>query len=123
MLLQRHDGDDDVLIVAVVGHTVAHCYSYDHMRSGLHPNPKDEECAQGLIRANDDLLAVCLDGGMVMGARAFLEIGSDGHFRKFERQLVSEHLLGDWMVTDLTNTKCTGQRQRAMPTQTMTDEI
>ncbi|KAJ1392890.1 hypothetical protein B484DRAFT_459368 [Ochromonadaceae sp. CCMP2298] len=66
-------------ILQVVGHTMAWCY--DPRREGVHPPLQQTECALGLVRPTHDLQSVCVDGGMYLGARAYLTIGVDAHFR------------------------------------------
>jgi hypothetical protein len=57
------------------------------------------------------LQAVCVDGGMYLGARAYLEIGSDGHFRAFEKYRGSPNSAqyNTFHPTDLTEITCKGQ--------------
>ena len=88
-------------MIQIVGHTMAWCY--DPRNPGIHPPKEQAECSLGLIRAASQLAAVCVDGGMYAGARAYLEIGSDGRFRSYQRN-------GDvnttWVVKDLTQSTC-----------------
>jgi hypothetical protein len=57
------------------------------------------------------LQAVCVDGGMYLGARAYLEIGSDGHFRAFEKYRGSPNSAqyNTFHPTDLTEITCKRQ--------------
>jgi hypothetical protein len=63
---------------------MAFCYS--KRRPNVHPPDTHAECGLGLIRSTADLSGFCVDGGMYLGARTFLEIGTDGHFRSYERR-------------------------------------
>lgn len=70
----------------VIGHTAAYCYSIS--RPGYHPPVSHAECSLGLIRdssrgskkkKNDRsqlVQSICVDAGMIWGARAYLEISS-----------------------------------------------
>mmetsp|Transcript_25384 Transcript_25384/g.42311 ORF Transcript_25384/g.42311 Transcript_25384/m.42311 type:complete len:492 (-) Transcript_25384:70-1545(-) len=70
----------------VVGHTMAYCY--DPRRPGVHPPILQAECSLGLVRATAGLYSVCVDGGMYLGGRTFLEIGGrDAHFRAYQRHI------------------------------------
>ncbi len=88
--------------VLVVGHTMAFCYQ--KRQPGIHPPDAQAECSLGLVRPTNDLSAVCVDGGMYLGARAYLEIGLDGHMRAYERR-GEEHKVA-WKVKDLTEETC-----------------
>lgn len=94
-----------MLVYVVVGHTMAHCYS--RARPGVHPPNTRAECARGLVRGSVDLSVVCVDGGMYLGARAFLEIGVDGRLRAWERR--GEEGEVNWEVHDLTEQHCGSQ--------------
>lgn len=89
------------LFLTVVGHTMAFCYSPRY--PNVHPPDSHAECALGLIRATNDLSGFCVDGGMYVGARAFMEIGVDGHFRSFERRGNADV---PFKVRDFTTEKC-----------------
>jgi hypothetical protein len=69
--------------IQIVGHTMAWCY--DPSEPNTYPGDDVAECSIGLIRATKGLGAVCVDGGMYAGGRAFLEIGHDGVFRSYQR--------------------------------------
>jgi hypothetical protein len=93
---------------AVVGHTMAYCY--DSHQPGRHPPLDQSECSDGLIRASAGLQSICVDGGLYLGGRAFLEIGSDGHMRAFQRYLrpkVISSIHGPYFAMDLTELTCT----------------
>lgn len=66
----------------VVGHSAANCYSIDNWNFGTHPMREDNACSQGLIRTttspSGNSAAICVDGGMYMGARSFLMIDDVG---------------------------------------------
>lgn len=79
-------------------------YCYDPRRPDVHPPDQQAECSLGLTRPTADLSAVCVDGGMYLGARTFLEIGTDNHFRSFERR--GEEGVVPWKVTDFTKDLC-----------------
>ena len=79
----------------VVGHTMADCYRRYHSPSSF------KQCPEGLIRSTVDLSAVAVDGGMYLGGRGFLEIGTDGHFRAFEK------LGAEKRIIDFTRNICT----------------
>eukprot|EP00981_Chlorochromonas_danica_P000522 scaffold106_cov177-Ochromonas_danica.AAC.6 len=86
---------------------MAHCYS--RARPGVHPPNTRAECSRGLVRGSVDLSVVCVDGGMYLGARAFLEIGVDGRLRAWERRRGEEEGEEDevsWKVHDLTEQHC-----------------
>lgn len=85
---------------------MAHCYHPS--RIGVHPPASQAECSAGLIRATDHLQAVCVDAGMYCGARAYLEIGPDAHFRAYERYRGDPKLAAyaEYQVTDLTEMVC-----------------
>lgn len=80
-------------------------YCYNPQQPGVHPPISQAECSQGLVRAAARLQSVCVDGGMYLGARAFLEIGRDAHFRAHEYY---EHKIGagGFQVKDLTSIAC-----------------
>lgn len=103
-ILQQADelGTGPQDFVQVVGHSMAWCYS--PQTPDQHPPMEAYECSHGLVRPSRNLRSVCVDGGMYLGARAFLEIeGSSGHF-------VSHQRFGDettpWVVRDLTEEAC-----------------
>ncbi len=94
--------DYNFLSPQVVGHTMAFCY--DPRYPEVHPPDSQAECSLGLIRSTVDLTSLCVDGGMYLGARAFLEIGSDGHVRAFERRGVDGVV--PWKTVDYTASLC-----------------
>jgi hypothetical protein len=87
-------------MIQIVGHSMAHCY--DPRKPNNHPPRRQGECLE-LIRGTSGLAAICVDGGMYSGARTYLEIGIDGHFRAYERY-------GDydtpWTYKDMTEELC-----------------
>ena len=87
--------------VQVTGHTMAWCY--DPSEPGVYPGDEVAECGMGLVRATRHLSAVCVDGGMYAGGRAFLEIGHDGKFRAFQRTTGPGTA---WQMKDLTSDHC-----------------
>jgi hypothetical protein len=98
-------------MIQVVGHSAAHCY--DPRRLGMHPLPTEPGCEKGLIRVSNALAAVCVDGGMYMGARSFLEISPQGRFRAWERKYEDDDVdsmmsqtTPQWVVRDLTAEVC-----------------
>ena len=95
-----------VFELSVVGHTMAYCY--DPRRPDVHPPLSSSECNLGLVRASENLQASCVDGGMYVGARAFLEIGVDAHFRTYQQyQLPAKDPdYAKYQVKDLTNIAC-----------------
>lgn len=88
--------------IIVVGHTMAYCYN--PQAPGVHPPLSQAECSLGLVRTAKHLQSVCVDGGMYLGARAFLEIGCDAHFRAHE-YYESKQSKG-FQVKDLSNIAC-----------------
>lgn len=85
---------------------MAFCYSPRHM--GQHPPSHVAECADGLVRASHLLQAVCVDGGMYIGARAYLELTRDAHFVAHERYRGDPGSVGytDYQKRDLTSVVC-----------------
>ena len=79
-------------------------YCYDPRYPDVHPPDSQAECILGLTRATADLSAVCVDGGMYLGARTFLEIGTDNHFRAYERRGAEGKV--PWKMTDFTKDLC-----------------
>ena len=52
----------------------------------MHPPEDQAECSLGLVRASPHMLGVCVDGGMYLGARAYLEIDeAQGAFVSHQR--------------------------------------
>jgi hypothetical protein len=49
-------------------------WCYNPRSPGTHPPEEQAECSLGLVRPSSHLLGVCVDGGMYLGARAYLEI-------------------------------------------------
>lgn len=85
-------------------------YCYDPHQPGRHPPLDQSECSDGLIRASAGLQSICVDGGLYLGGRAFLEIGSDGHMRVFQRYLrpkVISSIHEPYYAMDLTELTCT----------------
>ena len=72
--------------IQVVGHSVADCYR-KYRGSLEHPPADSPGCEKGLVRRTKDMNAVCVDGGMYLGARTFLEITSNGAFISYERDV------------------------------------
>lgn len=87
--------------IQIVGHTMAWCY--DPSEPNIYPGDDVAECSLGLIRATKGLEAVCVDGGMYAGGRAFLEIGQDGVFRSYQRITGPDT---PFVVKDLTAAVC-----------------
>lgn len=85
----------------VVGHTMAFCY--DPRDPTTTPPASQAECSLGLVRATPDHSAICVDGGMYAGARAFLEIDQHGHFLAHERWGNDDT---SWKATNLTAKYC-----------------
>ncbi len=88
-------------------------YCYDPRRIGVHPPSTQAECALGLVRAAANMQAVCIDGGMYVGARAYLEINSAGHF--LAHQMIEEKgssvlwpgaKTTRWVMRDLSEETC-----------------
>ncbi len=79
-------------------------WCYHPSRLNVHPPDSVAECGLGLVRATPNLASICVDGGMYCGARAFLEIGTDGHFRSFERR--GEESVVPWKMRDLSTERC-----------------
>ena len=96
-----------IIIIRVVGHTMAWCYYRRY--PGIHPPLSQAECNLGLIRSSEDLSAICVDGGMYLGARAFLEITSYGNFIAYERRGPAN--LTPWIARNLTDIICLKQQQ------------
>ena len=71
-LEEADNGKSTFPAVQVVGHTMAFCFHPKRM--GYHPRRDELECDQGLIRKTIHMSAICTDGGMYAGARAYLEI-------------------------------------------------
>jgi len=85
-------------IIQIVGHSMAYCY--DPRNPDVHPPESQAECSLGLIRPSTNLRSICVDGGMYAGARTYLEITPDKHFRT--HQLNSD----GWAMRDLTQHFC-----------------
>lgn len=85
---------------------MAHCYHPS--QPGHHPHPSQAECSSGLIRASKYLQSICVDAGMYLGARAYLEIGADAHFRIYQKYfgLPSENTFNTYQVKDFTDLVC-----------------
>ena len=80
------DGRLNTDFIQVVGHSVADCYK-KYRGVSEHPPPDSTGCELGLVRRTKDMNAVCVDGGMYLGARTFLEISSQGSFISYERDV------------------------------------
>ncbi len=78
-------------------------FCYDPRRIGVHPPSSQAECSDGLIRPTLGLQAVCVDGGMYAGARAFLEIDPNGYF--IAHQLIAEKVGATVFFSGETQTK------------------
>ena len=88
-------------LVQIVGHTMAYCYN--PARPGVHPAPDQAECKYGLIRPGPYMLTICVDGGMYIGARAFLEIDLlNGTFLSHQFNGIEDK----WVVEDYTQQYC-----------------
>eukprot|EP01031_Cornospumella_fuschlensis_P025996 gene25996-31391_t len=98
--VQSKQGPRDFL--QIVGHTMAFCYS--KRQPDVHPPDYQAECSLGLVRSTDDLSGVCVDGGMFLGARAFLEITPAGHMVAYERRGKEGEV--PWKIRDLTAETC-----------------
>lgn len=64
--------DKDLLpsdMMQIVGHTASHC------------DLDDSDC----IRASSKLSAICVDGGMYLGSRSFLEISPSGYITAHQK--------------------------------------
>lgn len=81
-------------------------YCYNPAQPGVHPPRSQAECNQGLVRAAKHLQSVCVDGGMYLGARAFLEIGCDAHFRAHEYYENKAAGTSGFQIRDLSNFAC-----------------
>jgi hypothetical protein len=94
-------------IMQVVGHSIADCFH----RGGKQPMRESAECPRGLVRTTKDLHAICVDGGMFLGARAFLHVTVDGRLESHEIALPSVDGekgadAGQWVVRDLADEAC-----------------
>ena len=102
-------------VIQIVGHTVAYCYTHMNIKLNTHPILTDYECSQGLIRAaistssstsnakmmkenqqgTDHAVAhslhgICIDGGMYLGGRAYLQLIRSSNsiaFQSIEKEL------------------------------------
>lgn len=85
------------LSCAVVGHTVSKCYmSYTgHLE---HPPDDFAPCLNGLIRSTANQEAICVDSGMIFGARGFLEIDASSANLVYKAHEKSGNT-GVWKVT------------------------
>jgi hypothetical protein len=59
-------------------------------------------CEKGLIRTTQGFASVCVDGGMYLGARTYLEISSSGDFYAHEEDGASE----EWHTRNLIDGIC-----------------
>ena len=85
---------------SVVGHSVAECYR-QHFGEN-EPALDSAGCGKGLIRKTPGFASVCVDGGMYLGARSYLEISSAGEFIAHEEDGVSEI----WQYRNLIDEVC-----------------
>jgi len=69
----------------VVGHSIADCFR----KNGAAPYAESNKCHRGLVRATASMHAICVDGGMFLGARAFLHVTADGKFLSHQQLLPS----------------------------------
>ncbi len=103
------DGQLHTDFIQVVGHSVADCYKM--YRGTLeHPPPESTGCEKGLVRRTKDMNAVCVDGGMYLGARTFLEISSQGTFISYERDIHDsdgDEDTSEYNMRNLTQEVCT----------------
>lgn len=92
--------------IQVVGHTMAFCYSPRQIN--VHPSSHIAECSAGLVRASHKLQSVCVDGGMYLGARAYLELTKDAHFVAHERYVGDKKKVeyDTYQQRDLTKAVC-----------------
>ena len=83
-------------------------YCYNPSSPGIHPPAGSAECALGLVRASAHLQAICVDGGMWLGAHAYMVIGSDGHYRSYQKYWGDKKnpLYNTYQETDLTEAIC-----------------
>jgi hypothetical protein len=83
-------------------------FCYQRSKPNVHPPPSQAECSLGLVRGTANLQSVCADGGLYLGARAFLEIGGDAHFRAYQRYrgYQTDPLYDTYQVRDLTAELC-----------------
>jgi hypothetical protein len=81
-------------------------YCYDPRRPDQHPPSQQADCARGLVRATVDVSGICVDGGMYLGARAFLQIDPDGRFTAWEKRLEKST---KWSVRPLNEPFCTAR--------------
>ncbi len=93
-------------LIQIVGHTVAWCYT---KHSTATPVVEDLECSQGLIRSTPNLEGICVDAGIYLGARAYLEITPQGEFISHQVSLASKNdrsiKPGEWTLKKLECTK------------------
>ena len=95
-------------LIQVVGHTVSECYR-NYRGNEEHPPVDSIGCQKGLVRRTKNLNAVCVDGGMYLGARTFLQISADGKFVSFEKDihdLDKDGLTAEYWTRELTDEVC-----------------
>jgi hypothetical protein len=99
-------------IVQIVGHTLPRCYRDDALTS--HTNSDDNKCDEHLIRHTEMLSAICVDAGMFLGARAYLELNQDAAVTAFEELTTTYY--GDkkrlWSSRRLDTKGCTSRTSR-----------
>ena len=100
-------------LIQVVGHTVAWCYT---KHSTAIPVVEDLECSHGLIRSTPNLEGICVDAGIYLGARAYLEITPQGGFISHQVSLGSRRdstiKPGEWILKKL---KCSKKATTTSP--------
>lgn len=103
--LERADeeGEGPMDFVQVVGHSMAGCYHPKY--PGVTPPLGFRDCGRGLVRASRNMRTVCVDGGMYLGARAFLQIDSRGG-RMTAHQRYGDEVTVPWETFDLTRATC-----------------
>ena len=63
---------------------------------------------RGKITYSKFMGSICIDAGMYIGGRAFLEISPNSRFRAYEKQLINSKSVdaNNWLITDITETVC-----------------
>lgn len=83
---QKRNSKSNMEMIQIVGHTASSCaYSDDSI---------PEDC----IRFTKS--EICVDGGMYMGSRSYLEINNQGHFLSHQKDALS------WTFRDITQELC-----------------
>ena len=106
------NGDLADHLIQVVGHTASECYRA-YRGAEEHPPVDSKGCHRGLVRRTRDLKALCVDGGMYLGARAFLQISPDGKFTSFEKDvhdLDNDGIIAEYWTRKLTEEVCPASR-------------